>query len=194
MNMRTRFKTSLFCAGLLMLGGAAPDSFAKEGKAMSVEKSDLSKLFSCAPPQGWLAKPSSDGGVRYSDGRRSISVVRHGVAGSPYKTPQEFLKFLSSMKTPEPSQAVEIAGRRADRFIRNYEFSVGGDDGMDRKEWIYEEIVLIKKVREGFWVLRFQSPSLMYTEKPKGLDLWKAFLKGFKLNEGRPGGLRLPSE
>ncbi|MFA6028594.1 MAG: hypothetical protein WC969_01940 [Elusimicrobiota bacterium] len=158
------------------LAAASMPSSAGE-KAMT--QSPAAKAYECKPPADWTRKPGSDGGERFSKGRLSISVTRYG-PGTAYRRPEDFLAFLATMKKAEPAGTVEVSGKKVERLARSYERSLGGDDALPRKDWVYEEVVLLR-LKDGFWALRFQSTSRMYPEKPKGLPEWEAFLKVFRL-------------
>src|SRR3989339_213956 len=143
-------------------------SFAAESPSLPEETG--AGLFSCHAPVGWKKKDMPTGGVRYSDGRRSISVMRYGGEGSAYATPEIFFKRLNDFAKLEKRDPARVSGREADRFIRSYELSLGGDEYPAQKEWIYEELVILKE-GETFWVLKFQSPSRLPADSPKGLAL-----------------------
>ncbi|HBL18733.1 MAG: hypothetical protein A2X36_05415 [Elusimicrobia bacterium GWA2_69_24] len=174
-------RNSLLAAALLWTaataGWAAPKEF-----PMPTRSESVSELFRCVVPEDWRseAKPAPDRGIRYTDESMAIEVIRYGLKDSKYPTPERFLESLRTGGVKlDKAGAVLVSGQDGMSYRRQYKIG-GGDGPVGRTEWIFEEYVVLPQ-KGSFWVLKFESPSPVHQSEPEGADLWRRFLKGFRL-------------
>ncbi|MBM4274963.1 MAG: hypothetical protein FJ134_10970 [Deltaproteobacteria bacterium] len=141
-------------------------------------------LFQCAIPPDWwhdrfMIPPER--GAAYTSGLDLIRVQRCEAAGPGPKTPKEFLGEYELVGNKfEKGDALEVSGRPAERWSRRYLVTSARREGRGHTEWIYDEVVFLSDPK-GFWALRFTSRSRLFSDPPRGLDIWKRFLESFKL-------------
>jgi len=143
----------------------------------------LPGFFSCQIPKGWYCRApfyrSTKVETIFTDGINRIYVGYYDDSGDGPRTPTELLSLYEVGRKFIQSEPAEVSGRLAERWTRRYSIRLHPRDG-GREEWIYDDVVFLTTPK-GFWVLRFNNNSVLYRPEPRGLDIWKRFLKSFVL-------------
>ena len=140
---------------------------------------NLQGVRHCEIPEDWRRSESDYDPLRavvFSDGVLTIKVARGKAQGPGPKTPKEYRAVYEVGSEFAPAGTLTVAGRPAERWRRTRETR---RKGRPAGEWIYEEMVFLAD-REGFWALRFTSPSRVYRSEPRGLEVWQRFLEAFE--------------
>jgi hypothetical protein len=143
----------------------------------------LPGFFSCQIPQDWYRRApfytTSEIETIFTDGINRIYVGYYEDSGNGPRTPTEFLSLYEVGRKFIQSEPAEVSTRLAERWTLRYSIRLHPRDG-GGEEWIYDDVVFLTTPK-GFWVLRFKNSSVFYRPEPRGLEIWKRFLKSFVL-------------
>ena len=172
-----RLPSLALAAGLLL---AAPLSPAAEPRGEGWKSAKVAGLFTSEVPAEWTSAslPGRQTGAAYRDADLSIAVIRYAGARAAYRSPEDYLARSGTAKLPR--SRLSVAGLKAQKVSRTYRTTLGTPDSTGHEEWVYQESVLLRQ-GSAFWLLEFRSRSLLPQGSPRGLDVWRRFLKSFRL-------------